>query len=103
LDNVSKQVLSPEPIHNTGYYDDASSKVSHGLPPTGVGASPNKRKLDAQRQLPKQVVKPPSNYGKPRQLSYNRVAPPQKKGVELGSKLSREKSSDGILNRSQLQ
>jgi hypothetical protein len=43
-------------------------------------------------------VKPPSNYGKnSRQLSYNRIAPPQK-GVEV-SQLSRDKSSDGILNR----
>jgi hypothetical protein len=56
--------MSPEPNHNTGYYDDASSKVSHGLPPTGVVASPNKRKnVDSQRQTPKQLVKPPSNYG----------------------------------------
>lgn len=52
--NVSKQIVSPEPMHNSGYYDDASSKVSHGLPPSGVGASPNRRKIDAQRQLPRQ-------------------------------------------------
>jgi hypothetical protein len=95
--------MSPEPNHNSGYYDDITSKVSHGLPPTGVGASPSRRKTENQRQIPKQLVKPPSNYGKPsRQQSYNRVAPPQKKIVELGGKLNRDKSSDGILNRGQL-
>jgi hypothetical protein len=93
--------LSPEPIHNSGYYDDASSKISHGLPPT----SPNKKKIvDAHQKLPKQQVKPPSNYGKPsRPLSYNQIAPPQKKGSDLGGQLNRDKSTGGILNRGQLQ
>ena len=107
MDNVSKQVLSPEPNHNSGYYDDASSKVSHGLPPSGAHGSPNKRKTnDSKNLVSKQLVKPPSNYGKPsRQLSYNQIAPPQKKvsGSELGGKLNRDRSSDGLLNRGQLQ
>jgi hypothetical protein len=44
-------------------------------------------------------VKPPSNYGKAnRQLSHNRIAPPQK-AVEANQHLSRDKSSDAIVNR----
>lgn len=64
LANVSKQIVSPEPSQQHYVPDDQSSKS--GLPPSGQSPLKKKQLMEEKRQLkiPKQPVKPPSNYSK---------------------------------------
>lgn len=117
LANVSKQIVSPDShqqsdVGGGGYA--VIHKPSHagiGLPPTG---SPSKKKgkmnnreeevmarVRAPLNIPKQPIKP-SNYGtaNARHQSMNKVAP-KSKGLQNfhGSKLSRDRSSDGLMGQ----
>ena len=123
LANISKQIVSPEPIQYSqgpGYAKSNRPPISStgiGLPPSG---SPVKRKnskanlstrIDdpgsaARRRgplnIPKQPIKPPSNYaskGQQRHQSMNKVAPPRSKGLANvdAKRMSRDRSSDGLM------
>lgn len=101
LANISKQIVSPEPIQYSqggGYAKSNRPPISGvGLPPSG---SPIKRKnskanissriddpgsaarIRGPLNIPKQPIKPPSNYAnKGRHQSMNKAAPPRTKGL----------------------
>ena len=123
LANISKQIVSPgqdsrilhssdqnnsrfgniqKPPLNDGQY---SGHGRIGLPPSG---SPNKRKMSnqggysgKQQAIPKQPVKPPSNYSRgSRHMSQNKIAPNRANplpGIDK-ARMSRDRSSDGLIN-----